>query len=59
MENGGKEEIEDYRTQLLNRETGDTLDAVQFKRALVTDYLLDGAGYAFVNWQRNKIKSGH
>lgn len=59
MENGGKEEIEDYRTQLLNRETGDTLDGVQFKRALVTDYLLDGAGYAFVNWQRNKIKSVH
>lgn len=59
MGNGGKEEIEDYRTQLLNRETGDTLDAVQFKRALVTDYLLDGAGYAFVNWQRNKIKSIH
>lgn len=59
MGNGGKEEIEDYRTQLLNRETGDTLDAVQFKRALVTDYLLDGAGYAFVNWQRNKIKSVH
>ena len=59
MGNGGKEEIEDYRTQLLNRETGDTLDAVQFKRAMVTDYLLDGAGYAFVNWQRNKIKSIH
>ena len=59
MENGGKEEIEDYRTQLLNQETGDTLDAVQFKRALVTDYLLSGAGYAFVNWQRNKIKSVH
>lgn len=59
MENGGKEEIEDYRTQLLNKETGDTLDAVQFKRALVTDYLLSGAGYAFVNWQRNKIKSVH
>lgn len=57
MENGGKEEIDDYRTRLLNRETGDTLDAVQFKRALVMDYLLDGAGYAFVNWQRNKIKS--
>lgn len=59
MANGGKEEIEDYRTQLLNKETGDTLDAVQFKRALVTDYLLSGAGYAFVNWQRNKIKSVH
>lgn len=56
---GGKEEVEDYRTELLNRETGDTLDAVQFKRALVTDYLLSGAGYAFVNWQRNKIKSVH
>lgn len=59
MENGGKEEIQDYRIQLLNQETGDTLDAVQFKRALVMDYLLNGAGYAFVNWQRNKVKSVH
>lgn len=54
---GGKEEVEDYRTELLNRETGDTLDAVQFKRAIVTDYLLDGEGYAVVNWQRNRIRS--
>ena len=54
---GGKEEVEDYRTELLNRETGDTLDAVQFKRAIVMDYLLDGEGYAVVNWQRNRIRS--
>lgn len=58
-EDGGKEEINDYRTQLLNRETGDTLDAVQFKRALVMDYLLNGSGYAFVNWNRNEIQSIH
>ena len=57
MEDGGKEEIDDYRTQLLNRETGDTLDAVQFKRAMVIDYLLNGAGYAFVNWKSNKVQS--
>lgn len=56
-DDGGKEEIEDYRTSLLNRETRDTLDAVQFKRALVMDYFLNGAGYAFVNWKRNKIQS--
>lgn len=59
MENGGKEEIDDYRTRLLNRETGDTLDAVQFKRALVIDYLLDGSGYAYVNWERNRVQSIH
>jgi HK97 family phage portal protein len=54
---GGKEDVDDYRTALLNRETGDTLDACQFKRAIVMDYLLDGAGYAVVNWQRNRVRS--
>lgn len=58
-EDGGKEEVNDYRVGLLNRETGDTLDGVQFKRALTMDYLLNGAGYAFVNWSRNRIKSIH
>lgn len=46
---------DDYRCTLLNRETGDILDAVQFKKALVTDYLLEGAGYAYVDRIGNRI----
>ena len=39
-ENDGRvKEIVDYRTRLLNDETGDTLDAFQFKKAIVEDYL--------------------
>ena len=50
------EEIEnDYRLNLLNRNTGDLLDAYQLKSALLTDMLLFGAGYAYVEWQGNKI----
>ena len=50
-------EIKDYRTKLLNLETGDLLDSNQFKRNLITDMLLNGAGYAYVNWIGNKINS--
>ena len=54
---GKVEELEDdYRLKLLNRETGDLLDSVQFKRALVTDMLLDGTGWAYVEKAGNKIK---
>lgn len=45
----------DYRLKLLNDDTGDLLDAEQFRRALVTDMLLEGAGYAYVDKQGNKI----
>lgn len=59
-ENDGRvKEIVDYRTRLLNDETGDTLDAFQFKKAIVEDYLLMGNGYAYINRNRNKIKSIH
>ena len=51
--------ISDNRTSLLNDDSGDTLDGFQFKKALVTDYLLNGAGYAYINRQRNNIKSLH
>lgn len=50
-------EINDYRTKLLNLETGDLLDSNQFKRNLITDMILNGAGYAYVNWIGNKITS--
>ena len=50
-----QEEENDYRCRLLNKETGDTLDGVQFKKAFVTDYLLTGAGYAYVERTGNHI----
>ena len=50
-----QEEENDYRCMLLNHETGDILDAVQFKKAIVTDYLLNGAGYAYVGKNGNHI----
>ena len=50
-----EEILDDYRLKLLNDETGDLLDAEQFKKALVTDMLLDGAGYAYIDKRGNKI----
>lgn len=50
---------EDTRVRLLNDDTGDTLDGVQFKRALTRDYLTGKGGYAFVNRTGNRIKSLH
>lgn len=50
---------EDTRVRLLNDDTGDTLDGVQFKRALARDYLTGKGGYAFVNRTGNHIKSLH
>lgn len=52
------EEIsDDPRVAMLNVDTGDTLDAVQFKKALVEDYLLDKGGYAYIEKRGNKVKS--
>lgn len=60
---GGKfktvEVPDDERCSLLNEDTKDTLDGVQFKKALVRDYLLDGNAYAYINKQRNTVKSLH
>lgn len=53
------EVINDVRCELLNNDTRDTLDGVQFKRALVRDYLLDGNAYAYINKSRNSVKSLH
>lgn len=47
---------DDYRLKLLNDDTGDLLDAVQFKKALVTDMLLRGAGYAYIKKRGNSIE---
>lgn len=50
---------DDARVRLLNDDTGDTLDGVQFKRALVRDYLTGKGGYAFINRTGNQIRSLH
>ena len=50
-------EIEDSRCDLFNLDTKDTLGGVDFKRALVRDYLLFGSAYAYINKRRNIIKS--
>jgi len=56
-ESDGKvEEVIDERVALLNDDTKDTLDGFQFKKAIVEDYLLNGAAYAYIERERNKIK---
>ena len=47
----------DIRTQLLNDDTGDTLDAFQFKKAMIEDYLLKGNAYAYINKEKGSFKS--
>lgn len=54
--NGIVSEIEkDTRIALLNSDTGDTLDAFQFKKAMVEDYLLGKGGYAYIEKYRNEF----
>ena len=53
---GKVEEItDDTRVRLLNSDTGDTLDAFQMKKALVTDYLLGKGGYCFIQKNKNDV----
>lgn len=53
------EEIkDDPRVRLLNLDTGDTLDAVQFKYAMVKGYYGKG-GYAYINRVGNNVRSIH
>lgn len=60
LADGKLEEMkEDARPRLLNNDTGDALDGVQFKRALVRDYLTGKGGYAFINRTGNRIRSLH
>lgn len=54
------EEIEnDSRLFLLNQDTGDTLDATQFKKAMIVDMFLARGGYAYVNKVGSEVKSIH
>jgi HK97 family phage portal protein len=60
QENGGNvKEIIDNRVGLLNDDSGDTLDGFQFKRAMIEEYLLEGASYAYINRSRNNAKGIH
>ena len=53
---GKVEEVEgDTRTRLLNNDTGDTLDAFQFKKAMVEDYLMGKGGYAYIKKSGNEF----
>lgn len=49
------EQKDDPRARLLNTETGDTLNAWQMRKAMVTDYLLGKGGYCYIHKQRNKV----
>lgn len=53
------EEVQDSRCGLINDDTGDTLDGVQFKKAIITDYLLDAGGYAYLKMKGNKVEAVH
>ena len=46
---------DDPRVNLLNGDTGDTLDGFQLKQALVEDYLMDKGGYCYINKYRNEV----
>lgn len=58
-EDGKVKEVRDHRTFLLNNDTGDTLTASQFWRAMIEDYYLGKGGYAYINWQGMDVRSIH
>ena len=57
VENDKKQttEQEDERVSIINKDTGDTLDGFQFKKAICEDYLLGKGGYAYINKKGNKF----
>ncbi len=58
---GGKavEVRDDPRLRLLNDETGDTLNANEFWRAIVRDYYTGKGGYAYIRKERGQIAGLH
>jgi HK97 family phage portal protein len=59
-ENGDIEVVgNDRRVRLLNDDTGDTLTAKQFWRAIIEDYYLGRGGYAYINRHFNQVESIH
>ena len=59
IDESGKVEIieDDYRIRLLNDNTGDTLSSVDLKASLVSDLILDGNSYVYLEKKGNEIKS--
>lgn len=53
---GKVEEVRDDRVKMLNGDTGDTLDAFQMKKAMVSDFLLGKGGYCYIKRERNEVK---
>lgn len=53
------EEVRNRRTFLLNNDTGDTLTAAQFWRAMIEDYFLGKGAYAYINWKGLDVQSVH
>ena len=53
---GKAEEIkDDPRVRILNDETGDTLNANEFWRAITRDYFLGKGGYAYIEKKRGRL----
>lgn len=50
---------DDPRIKLFNDDTGDTLDSVQFWKALVQDYFLGKGGYAYLYKKTANLSSVH
>lgn len=49
------EEVDDNRVSLLNEDTNSELDGYQFKKAIITDYLMGQGGYAYIRRRRNEF----
>jgi len=49
----------DKRIRILNDETGDTLSAVDFWKAIIRDYYLGKGGYAYIHKEKGEFKSLH
>ena len=59
-QDGKVEEItDDNRTFLLNKDPGDTLTAVELKKAMITDYYLGRGGYCYIKRKGKTVKSLH
>ena len=50
-----EEQDTDARVNMLNVDTGDTLNGYQLKKALVEDYLLGKGGYCYIERKRNEV----
>lgn len=50
-------EVDDKRFSIINKDTGDTLDGFQFKKAICEDYLMGKGGYAYIRKERNQFKA--